>query len=211
MILGYYIYKKISFHEGDGLTIFHAEMFHGTGKRYGADYPLMEYKYGNDLEYPLCVCMNVYNHAKIFMPNLSLVVSEDIKRVLEKTPNIDFNKVDFEKLFFYQYEKNASIYPSSAEKIIKKQKHDPSFVTSIGKYYELIVPMYDDIKDMFDGKETFIISGYDISTVEVEISKDMFKQYPIFWEDSIFINIETFKLIESYLNKDFFECVKIEV
>jgi len=211
MRVGYYLYKKISFNEGDCVNTYHAEMFHGSADRVGAEYPKMHYRYGDNLRHPLCLIKNVYGLSEIFLPDLNLIVSHKIKSDFSSLKHVDFLKVKYSKLFRLPYLKDKLNYQVCADKMARNQTHHHDLECSIGEYFEVIVPMYDAIKNDFDEKKRFVISGYDISTVEIYVSERMFKEYPLFWESGIFMSEEAFKMAEFALDRDYFGCVEINI
>lgn len=206
MSMCYYIDKKIDF-DGTKLSLFDSHMFHGAAKRPNAEYPLLDYNIGDKIEFPVHLIRNTYNIPEMFLPNTNLIISEEIKEYLEPFPGLGFFKVQYLKLFYKEYEEGKS-KDIEIEDWMDHFQHDLKLESTLNPYFELIVPRYSVIEDKFDNKKSYSVES-DISSFKIELNDELFKKYPIFWHESIFVREDLYRYLESKINKNHFLCISI--
>jgi hypothetical protein len=208
MVSAYYIQKRLNFDDSDW-SLHHSYMFHGMARRRDAEYPVMHYCIDNQLQHPLHLIRNTYAIPDIFQPNTNWIVAENIRDLIPKSNSVRFLKVEYEKLFFEEYDKESLFSISSEEELFDLYSHDESLSGRHSNYYELITYRLQDIKDEYENSKNILIES-DISEFEVNISMDMFNKYPIVWKKGVFVRQDIFDKISKYLSKDFFTCIPIK-
>lgn len=133
--------KKTSYDpEKDGITTFHAALFHGKFVNTKVD----DHHLGDALTNPLRLEKNAYDCRHIIQPQRNLIVPQHIRERLAEVPNIDFFPVIFEKVFFTPAERgDFSVGPrnfSGFRKWWDSFRHEPRLKEEIEPFFELIIP-----------------------------------------------------------------------
>lgn len=146
------------------ITALHSKMFHGMGMRGLGDGQVLDYTYFDEYLWPQKIIKNVNDIARIFMPSLNFVISEDVMNEMAYLPYTSFHEVDFIKLYDYPIKVYDNTYlkdkrwKGKDKKFIEKLPHDESFIDQVGNYYELVVPNLMEIADKFNDLKTYEIS-----------------------------------------------------
>lgn len=192
-------------------TQFARAMFHGRARRYGADYPLLEYRLGAALQYPLSVTKNIYGMAQICQPNLTWVVSELVQERLRAVPAVDFLQVQFEKVFQAPYKPEDDPFPDAEDDdaFFDRFENDRGLARELGSWYEVIVPNLDTDAGVQGGIELSISRELSALPLRLTISDAYVAEHPIFWFDEFFIRSDVFAMIESQLDKRYFAVSRV--
>ncbi len=198
--------------EEDPIHSFHEEMFHGENLRYVDGLLKPDYHLGEEIKSPMKIIKNVYKMPKLFSPDLSLVVSEQLREKLSTFPHIEFVKVEFVKLFEFPYEPNDfSFYDikgfKTPDKFIKKQRHNKKLKDKIGDYYEMVIARYRDFVDNFKNLSTYKLSiDYfdDEEMNELGFSKELLDEYPIFRKWGTIFTEPVFNILKDYIDPNYY-------
>ncbi|NQU76839.1 MAG: hypothetical protein HQ546_11060 [Planctomycetes bacterium] len=158
---------------------------------------------------------NVYNISAIFSPSLNFIISEEVRTRLEQVQHIAFLEVKYEKLFNVPYHKGLDdgppLDPDFPETLFNRYDHDRSLAVEIGHFFEMIVPRLRYVVSGFQDKVRIAVRCPKCSELRTEVSQSMLDEFPIVWESGLFMSQHVFSSIESYIDRDYFDCFELEV
>ncbi len=204
--------KLAGYLDNPTIHTFQGEMFHGENIRYVDGLLKPDYHLGEEIKSPMKIIKNVYKMPKLFSPDLSLVVSEQLREKLSTFPHIEFVKVEFVKLFEFPYAPNDfSFYDikgfKTPEKFIKKQRHNKKLKDQIGDYYEMVIARYRDFADEFKNLNTCKLSiDYfdDEEMSELGFSKELLDEYPIFRKWETIFTEPVFNILKDHIDPNYY-------
>jgi hypothetical protein len=194
-------------------------MFHGISV------PDMRHNLGGDLSKPLCLERNVYQIPDIFLPVGNFVVSSRVKEKLEGLPNIAFLPVRFSRLFSFPFRAGDFSYfqtdsflqdpvEYAPEKFFARQENSPSLHSSVGEYYEVIVPRLNDIKARYHHLKRYrYLFEFAVvnSELELELSPELLRDHPAVWQFWNVLSEDVYRRMLPYFNWDYFEMQESEI
>lgn len=208
------------------LSFFHYLVFHGKEVQDAPFWRMADPFVGNGLTNPLYLIRNARDIPSVFMPNITLIVSEAVKGKIEALPHTFFLPVHFHKVV------NFPVYPagdfsvaSSPEykKVLRKTNDIehflerlpdvPSLHGSLPPYYELVVSRLSDIADQYPSVKDIVITMKtpSVRNRKMKLSADLLRDYPVVWYGYPVFSETAFPLIKPYLDRDYFEVVEVEV
>jgi hypothetical protein len=198
--------RKVSYDPlKDGITTYHAALFHGNVINKKVD----DNNLGDRLNTPLRLEKDVYDCTHIIQPDRNLVIPESVKRRLAAVSHIAFYAVIFEKLFFFPYKTGElSIGPedfNDMESWLNSFPDQPSLKQEIEPFYELVLPSHERITPEFSDVHPVEFSLLDWKLSIVQLSASMLQKYAVIWtvEGTVFRE-DVFNLVEPYFSWTFF-------
>jgi hypothetical protein len=198
--------RKVSYDPlKDGITTYHAALFHGNALNKKVD----DNNLGDPLNTPLRLEKDVYDCTHIIQPDRNLVIPESVKRRLAAVSHIAFYAVIFEKLFFFPYKAGElSIGPEDSndmESWLDSFPGQPSLTQEIEPFYELVLPSHERITPEFSDGHPVEFNLLDWKLSIVELSASMLRKYAAIWtvEGTLFRE-DVFNLVEPYFSWTFF-------
>jgi len=189
-------------------------MFHGFGRRFGASYPLLEYSLGDTLSHPLSIKRNFWRKGDVFQPNLSWIVTREVRNALGVFPNVDFLPVKFDRVFSVSYQTGDNKFGHNGddEDFLDQFTDDHDLRVSIGDLFEVVVAMYDRVRPSASKvtQEVFIEREAHSKPVELRISSPFLREYPIFKKRGHCLTAEVYQAVRGFLNPEFFSVSKTE-
>jgi hypothetical protein len=185
---------------------FHYSMFHGQETE-----PCRRLL-GRRPQAPLHMWKNVFRMPDVFQPHSEWVVSEAVKRDLERFAGIQFLQAVFTRLFLYPYAaRDFSHWRrveqwGELEKIITDSPHDPRLESTTGPYYEVIVPRQMDVVGQYgDRLRRVEVRTDDPKPVILHLSREMLEEYPFQWERGQVLSEAVYERVKPFLNRDYFD------
>lgn len=202
--------------------ILHYLLFHGDASRNSIpDTKTASHFLNDDLSELMKIRCCGVNIPSVFQPDLSLVVSEDVKNILNTICNVKFAEVLFSKLVNYSYKVGDFSYYDSpqfksdpnknrSDKILDILPDDPNLHNFDKHWHELVVTNMARINN--SKSKSMSIRMPDIfEDIEICYSPSHLNLYPIFWYDVILFNRSVFDLIFPYINLDFFSFAEVDL
>jgi len=196
------------------ISLYQYALFHGSGTRPDAPYPLYTYRLGEELNYPLRLSRNVFRIPPVFQPVTNLVVCEDLNQQLKKLPNLQLLEVQFERLFFLPFDQSPGAGGPAiqdVEEFLEKQPHRPELESEVGRYYELIVPLYSRLQLSRSKLKKVRIGRPGLKTLDIRTSDDVLATYPIFWWEGHLLNEQAYEILAPYLDRSYFDCISEKI
>lgn len=207
----FFVNTKIASLNNQVTDMYHFAMFHGKARRIGAEYPLYCYNLGDKLEHPLKLTKNIYSVSDIFSPNTSWIVTQQVHSVLNQYENIAFLKTEYHKVFNIKWKTGEFVESDlfDSDEILAQFSHDPSLLKTAPVFYEVITPIWDKLpQKMKTGICLTAKTGEYGVPVEITVSPQTFKTYPILWHDGHFVSEDVLERIKPYINNNFFEVIE---
>jgi hypothetical protein len=143
----------------------------------------------------------------VFAPEYELVVSSVARAVLLDVPEIEFERVIFQRLFSYPYRAGDFSFwddlpdYNRQQKFFDKQKNVPQLHSRVGDFFELVAPPIKDIRNRFHGLRDVAIeidpkkSG---QPLKLSLSVELLDRIPVFkvggfiMRDDVFVKLAPF-------------------
>ncbi len=199
---------------------FHYDMFHGLPERGGIPHPHQPSCHlGGDDRTPLLMTHNAYRIPDIFTPRCDFVVCDSVRAKIAHLPNIEFLRVEFKKLIWLHYQAGdfsgldnpPCDDPLDLFKILPGVEGSQGFV---GPYFELLTWRVQDIAAEFEPLKPIEVAigrpGYE-DEVELSLSADLVRAYPICWSDVTILSDEAFELLSPHLDRDYYATATIDL
>lgn len=148
-------------------------------------------------------------------PGGHLVVSEEVKSILEESGPCEFLQVEFVKLInspfcekgdFSCYRPDDELRTSvDLVDLLDDYPDVPKLHETIGKYYELLLPAIAKLEEEFEDMTQLHIS-MDGGYIEIDemVSEEMLTKYPMLSCGPSLFREDVYLAVEEFLDKDFF-------
>lgn len=209
MVRFVYVEKRLSA-EGE-LEIVSSLFFNGLARRAGARIERQEYELGDSLDHRLAISMNVHEMPALFSPMRSWVVREDVRRQLAGIANIEFLEVGFEKLIDVPYVVGDTRWQDidGDSDLFELFEADSRLFPLEYRYYELIVPSYQRIRESMHLTSPPVFLTVEDSTKpeEIVIEQQLLDRFPIFrYGIVMYLSEVVFSKIKAFIDTRFFKC-----
>jgi hypothetical protein len=117
--------------------------------------------------------------------------------------------VKFSCVFDVPYQKGIfDPYIKDAETFLRKQKHVPSLLENLPRYFEMVIASYDDI---VSGKHETTYRIFDETgvTKQLSIADDIIAHYPMFWRSGLFISEDVYAILKPCIDGDYFHVSEV--
>jgi hypothetical protein len=221
--------QRHSFISSDRIRDFHYEMFHGRATRNGVASPHHTYlSLHNAPQSPLQIVRNAFVIPSIFEPAENLVVSAAVHDELEGLPNISFQPVVFDRLYWLEYHAGDFSFYAPKEERPAQYRGLPRLVdrlpeklpdavltrSEIGTYFEVVVASARTLRSDFQFLEPDVVlnDGRDAETRSVDVLPDLMDRYPLYNSRGLWIVEDAlFHRLRAYFDWDYFDTASISM
>ncbi len=208
----YKIDEVTFFGDTDQISSFHYKMFHGEAERPGTRKHTPEwYGHGEGSKCPLSIVRPGNAIPPIFVPQIGLVVNEEIAESLRNFSGFGLLAVNFERLIDMECRKgdmswycteqaplDPSLYLRSAPDNRKKFEPVPT-------HFEVLAPRLQDIRDSFDNCQKYLPTAFEpVDEEPFYTSDEMLHQFPIVWHYGTYVTRDVLRVLGPQLDRDFF-------
>jgi hypothetical protein len=221
--------QRHSFISSTRIRDFHFEMFHGRATRDGVASPHHVFlSLDNRPQSPLHLIRNAFATPDIFEPAENLIVSQAVRDKLERLPNIEFDPIVFEKLYWLEYQPgDFSFYAAKEDRpaqyrglprlmndLCAKLPDKAEAHSSIGVYYEVVVASTRELRTRFDYTEIDVVlaDGRDAEKRTVDVLANFMSEYPLYNSRGLWVIEESlFEKLRSHFDWDYFVTTSISL
>lgn len=214
--------KNTSFLHTKAIESYHYTMFHGIACRGERGLPMENYNFGDELRTSLKLSINSYRLNPIIQPSLNLLVSKEVKVLLNGLAGVEFLAVEIvyaRPIKYAEYDFSFWDNPSylddgeGPERVLLNAPNDLSSLPSGFAYYEVICP---ELFGMAKSGESTTQLEYNFPELfvseSVPVTREILERYPYLSFGSELIFEESlFEKLKKHFNPHYFSIQKVAV
>lgn len=178
------------------------EFFHGTSE------PLIN-RYGERPYKTFQLIRNVRLMPPVLIASIHMVVSEQVAGGLRALKHIDLNPCVWEKVYDYPVDQQHIVdlytrFSALSDDFgdwLEEQMHPPGPGLSGIKYFELVVPLLQNVADEFDCRTGLELPDFDEGDSPVMTCSELHERYPVISTPSYYVCTEpAYRILKPHVN-----------